>query len=212
MTTQPELVLTIPVAGLQAQGCKPEGLVPFNLDALPQKDFAFDIRDFLDSKTDKAIEHGKLNPQLLGYIQLVDKQGRTFAYQRKGKEKGLFGKWSIGVGGHVDKADYKSASTGLLSDVVIQGTLRELAEELSIDPKDINLSSSDFRSLLYSYADKTSMVHVGLPLEMLIDDVSKLHPHPSEFCNFTWLTPQQLKSGDREWETWSQLLIEDITL
>ncbi len=208
--TSPELVLTVPVESLQIQNCKPTGLIPFDLERMPQYAYALEDRAFLDNKSDEAIAHGLDNPQILAYLQLVNPQGLYFAYQRKGKEEGLFGNWSIGVGGHIDQIDVKECSSKTLSYIVVRGAIREIVEEMGINAYDINIEPSDFRSLLYSHADKTSMVHVGLPLEMLIADPSKLNPHPDEFCNYTWLTQSQLKSGDREWETWSKLLIEDM--
>lgn len=220
-----ELVLAINRNELDKQNVGIEGIYPFDLTKLDQQNYALLPRAYVDNKSDNAVELGVHFPQILGYFQIVNPDGRILAYQRKGKEKGLFGKWSIGVGGHVSQEDYVSLALDTvwyevpsLSEIVLEGSKRELQEELGIDPNLIEeLGSVDsfteaINSIIATFADKTSTVHVGLPLRVELPehlyDAIKLDP--AEFCNYQWLTPQELKMGDREWETWSQLLIKEM--
>ncbi len=77
-------------------------------------------------------------PQLkqpIAYCIIMNKEtGQVFAYQRASKdtytEERLRGKWSWGIGGHIDKIDSKD------SDPVIASMMREVEEEIFIDEFD----------------------------------------------------------------------------
>lgn len=195
------------------------GVYPFDLSEVDSQNYALLPREFADNKSVDAVALGTLFPQILGYFQVYNTEGKILAYQRKGKEKGLFGKWSIGVGGHVSQDDLIEVwdETGEsyvpLSTLIYAGARREVLEELGVSPNHFEALNGvdDFieaaNRIIISNADVTSSVHVGLPLDLplIIDD---LKLDPAEFCNYEWLDPDDLKSGDREWETWSKLLIE----
>lgn len=216
-----ELVLAINAEELKHRGMNPTGLVDIDLSSLDQQNYAFLPRSFADNKSEAAVTLGKMFPQILGYFQIVNHEGRILCYQRKGKEKGLLGKWSLGVGGHVSQEDlYESMDETYetfpdITDIIYRGAFRELNEELGINPEhtDELESSENFAEnadkLLYSHADVTSSVHVGLPMKVQLTeylfDMIKLDK--SEFLNYQWLLPSELNDG-REWETWSKLLIE----
>lgn len=100
-----ELVLVIDRAELTKQGVGTDGIYPFSLNDVNPKAFGYLLRSHADNKSPTSIEIGKLLPQILGYFQLISRDGRILTYRRKGKEKGLLGKRSIGVGGHVDLLD-----------------------------------------------------------------------------------------------------------
>ena len=60
--------------------------------------------------------------------------------------------------------------------------------------------------------DPTSAVHVGLPVDLHITEsqLDKLHLDPKEFLNYQWLTIDEIKHGVYDWETWSQVLINEM--
>ena len=219
-----ELVLAINRSQLIQQGINSTGLHDFDFEAVQTTDYALLPRDFADNKSEKAIQLGSIFPQILGYFQIVSPTGRILAYQRKGKEKGLLGKWSIGVGGHVSQQDLYEVfeHTGeefpSLDVLVYSGALREIHEELGIAPEWIPQLNSieDFNSsvntILATMADPTSSVHVGIPMALELPEgiFDQLKLDPAEFLNYQWLTETEIKSGDREWETWSQLLIKEM--
>lgn len=197
------------------------GVYPFDLTEIDPENYALLPRNFADNKSVEAVALGAMFPQILGYFQVYNTEGKILAYQRKGKEKGLFGKWSIGVGGHVSQDDLAEVydATGdsyvPLPALIYAGALREVEEELGVPFEHFEVLNGvdDFieaaNRIIISNADVTSSVHVGLPLDLhlIIDD---LKLDPAEFCNYAWLNPEDLKSGDREWETWSKLLIESM--
>lgn len=222
--TMTELVLAINRSELDKQDVGNNGLYKFDLSALGKQNYALLPRAFVDNKSDTAVDLGVMFPQILGYFQIVNPDGRVLAYQRKGKEKGLLGKWSIGVGGHVSQEDLYEIMDNTGEDypdvgqLIFAGAIRELEEELGIQTGWIDVLA-DYDSfeeavtkILSSFADKTSTVHVGLPLEVELPEhiYDSINLDPSEFLNYQWLTPQELKSGDREWETWSQILINTL--
>lgn len=219
-----ELVLAINRNELDKQGVGNDGLYDFELTALNQHNYALLPRSFVDNKSDTAIDLGVMFPQILGYLQIVNPDGRILAYQRKGKEKGLLGKWSIGVGGHVSQEDFIDYASEMMIDypdvgeLIHAGAIRELEEELGIqvgcidELADYDSFEEAVNKILASFADKTSTVHVGIPLEVRLPEhiAETISLDPSEFLNYQWLTPTELKSGDREWETWSKLLIDGM--
>lgn len=219
-----ELVLAINRSQLIQQGIDSTGLHDFDMEAVLPTDYALLPRDFADNKSEKAILLGSIFPQILGYFQIMSPDGRILCYQRKGKEKGLLGKWSLGVGGHVSQEDLYEVESETgdeipdLATLVYSGALREIHEELGIVPEwieelgDIEAFKDAANKILATMADPTSSVHVGLPMQLHLPEhiYDSLHLDPAEFLNYQWLTESDIKSGDREWETWSQLLIKNM--
>lgn len=146
-----EMVLVIDRNELTKQGVGTDGIYAFDLNNVDPKAFGYLAREFVDNKSATSIEIGKVLPQILGYFQITDSEGRILTYRRKGKEKGLLGKLSIGVGGHVDMVDgfklftsvnhraaegistYTYAHVwGEVGHVIRKGAERELFEEVGI--------------------------------------------------------------------------------
>lgn len=216
-----ELVLAINRTHLHKQGIHDSGLCSFDLSNIDNKDYALLPRNFADNKSDAALVLGTMFGQILGYVVVMDEQGRVLTYQRKGKEKGLLGKWSIGVGGHINHDDFYEVYGGCeqhpdIQDIIMNGTHRELEEELGIDPNyfDIFNHVDDFiegiKFCISSYDDPTSSVHVGLPFVIRVNP-EDLTLDPKEFNNVEWLDWQTLMTDNREFETWSRILIQNWT-
>lgn len=74
------------------------------------------------------MEHDPSMKQIIPYL-IVRYDSRVFAFQRSagGGEARLHGKFSVGVGGHINRSDVEGAA-----DVVDAGLRRELMEELVI--------------------------------------------------------------------------------
>lgn len=220
-----ELVLAINRDQLNKQSVGIHGLYPIDYHQIEGSDYALLPRAYADNKSVPAIAVGAQFPQILGYFQIVDTEGRILAYQRKGKEKGLFGKWSIGVGGHVSQEDlcehYSEELDNYpsIQELIWRGAERELLEELNLELCDLEQfagGQEDFgeqvEHVLCSMIDPTSSVHIGIPMEIQLDSWSmeSLKLDPSEFCNFKWMTKEELKASDMEFETWSKILVETM--
>lgn len=215
-----ELVLAVNRQQLTQQGVGTKGIYPIDLTLLDQKEYALLPRESSDNKSIHAITLGMIFPQILGYFQVIRSDGRILCYQRKGKEKGLLGKWSLGVGGHVSQEDFLDANYSFeddypdLSDIISLGACREVSEELNLCLIDVlgKDVATNFKRIISMDVDPTSSVHVGLPVELHITEsqLDKLSLDPKEFLNYQWLTIDEIKYGVYDWETWSQVLINEM--
>lgn len=211
-----ELVLAINRDELVKQGITSNGIFPLDLQVVDQLNYAMLPRAWADNKSASALSIGVQFPQILGYFQLMY-QGKIFVYQRKGKEEGLLGKWSIGVGGHISQEDLYDAAynseDGItypdIIELIQDGSERELREELGTN---IFISRDQFTRVIHTTADPTSSVHVGLPvtLELTERGFKDLKLDPAEFNNINWIEPHLLKVAGLELETWSQMLVDEM--
>ena len=208
MTT--ERVLVIPVQELEKQNIVPQDtLQNIDLRKLDNQTFGFLPRHIIDDKSDASITVGKLYPQVLPYNLLLNTETKSvLVYQRKGKEEGLLGKWSLGIGGHITDEDSIESGITTLLDLIQLGATREFAEETGL-MSDILIE--DYTRCILSHADATSKVHLGLISIIEVEDLSELELEPSEFLNYTWMTLKELKESDKIWETWSSIIIQNLT-
>ena len=189
------------------------GIFPIDLNSIDSEAYALLPRHIADNKSDSSVALGKLFPQILGYVQLVNEQGEILSYARKGKEKGLHGLRSIGVGGHVSHEElvtaiYRSdAPTQLpkLTELIQLGLRRELLEEVGIDIG----TYMEANQLLVSDSNVTSQVHVGLPMQLKVVE-SDIILEESEFLDARWISVDELKATVDIYEPWSQLIIQNM--
>jgi len=147
--------------------------------------------------------------QPIAYCVIVNKvTHEVFAYQRSSKEahydeKRLRGKWSWGIGGHIDKTDDTE------TDPIRASMLREIAEEIQIphfDPPII---------LGYINDDTTEVgqVHFGL-LFLLMTSAKKVVPNDPEIAFGGFMTIPQLEeicaSEETSVESWSEIAMTPL--
>lgn len=220
MTQQatPEFVLVIPRTELEAQGIDFSGIQKIDLEKFNPENFGFLPRALIDNKSDTSIEIGKLLPQVLPYFIIKDKDGRVLSYNRQGKEAGLLGKNSIGVGGHIDLTDslIQQNEVNILNGwglyltnicaVMFEGLTRELKEEIGLHV----CKMPEFDFIIAIDTDKTSNVHVGFVATIHVESFDELTPNPEEFLEVKHLTFEELleRSKEVEYEPWSQLIID----
>lgn len=189
------------------------GIFPIDLNSIDSEAYALLPRHIADNKSDSSVALGKLFPQILGYVQLVNEQGEILSYARKGKEKGLHGLRSIGVGGHVSHEELVTAiyrsdePTQLpkLTELIQLGLRRELIEEVGIDIG----TYMEANQLLVSDSNITSQVHVGLPMQLNVKE-SDISLDESEFLDARWISVEELKATVDIYEPWSQLIIQHM--
>ena len=189
------------------------GIFPIDLNSIDSEAYALLPRHIADNKSDSSVALGKLFPQILGYVQLVNEQGEILSYARKGKEKGLHGLRSIGVGGHVSHEELVTAiyrsdepmQLPKLTELIQLGLRRELLEEVGIDIG----TFMEANQLLVSDSNITSQVHVGLPMQLNVIEASIILEE-SEFLDARWITIEELKATEDIYEPWSQLLIQNM--
>ena len=189
------------------------GIFPIDLNSIDSEAYALLPRHIADNKSDSSVALGKLFPQILGYVQLINEQGEILSYARKGKEKGLHGLRSIGVGGHVSHEELVTAiyrsddPTQLpkLTELIQLGLRRELLEEVGIDIG----TYMEANQLLVSDSNITSQVHVGLPMQLNVVE-SDISLDESEFLDAHWISVEELKATVDIYEPWSQLIIQHM--
>ena len=206
-----ELVLAVSREALDVGTAS--GIFPIDLNSIDSEAYALLPRHIADNKSDSSVVLGKLFPQILGYVQLVNEQGEILSYARKGKEKGLHGLRSIGVGGHVSHEELVTAiyrsdePTQLpkLTELIQLGLRRELLEEVGIDIG----TYMEANQLLVSDSNITSQVHVGLPMQLNVVE-SDISLEESEFLDARWISVEELKATIDIYEPWSQLIIQHM--
>ncbi len=189
------------------------GIFPIDLNSIDSEAYALLPRHIADNKSDSSVALGKLFPQILGYVQLVNEQGEILSYARKGKEKGLHGLRSIGVGGHVSHEELVTAiyrsdePTQLpkLTELIQLGLRRELLEEVGIDIG----TYMEANQLLVSDSNITSQVHVGLPMQLNVVESDTILEE-SEFLDARWISVEELKATVDIYEPCSQLIIQQL--
>lgn len=189
------------------------GIFPIDLNSIDSEAYALLPRHIADNKSDSSVALGKLFPQILGYVQLVNEQGEILSYARKGKEKGLHGLRSIGVGGHVSHEELVTAiyrsdnpmQLPKLTELIQLGLRRELLEEVGIDIG----TFMEANQLLVSDSNITSQVHVGLPMQLNVIEAAIILEE-SEFLDARWITIEELKATEDIYEPWSQLIIQNM--
>ncbi|SHF33351.1 Predicted phosphoesterase, NUDIX family [Desulfacinum infernum DSM 9756] len=140
--------------------------------------------------------------QIIPYAVVLDpRDSRVGCYQRKGSEKRLHGRASVGLGGHVIREDALAASNGLAS-VLACGLRRELSEEFAILPEPYRLT---FRGIINEEESAVGEVHLGLVFRMDVSTPQALRPG-AELHRFQWVPLSQ--AGRHPLELWSRLALE----
>lgn len=184
-TTSPELVLAVQRLALTRLGVGIDGIYNVDFDKVDPTAYAFLPRHIADNKKELLADSlmlGKMFPQVLPYFQIIDSEGRYLVYRRIGKEAGLLGKYSIGVGGHIDSWDsfwlyaghhhqskIVTTSVGLhrrtqLQDITATGAKRELKEEINFTHQ----GQFEFKRMISTFEDDTSVMHLGLPHDLYL--------------------------------------------
>lgn len=171
-----------------------------------EKDFQEIILDnYKYAKRGEAEKDEKLK-QPIGYSVLVNSEGDIFAYQRAKKdddytEKRLQGKWSWGVGGHVDKQDDEAKNP------IKESVIRELEEEVDIDG---NIRKMKVLGYINDDTDSVGRVHFGILYMVRID--GEVEAGDGEITNEDFRSIDELKKiiedESQTVEEWSKIALD----
>ncbi len=204
------LILVVPREKL-FQGKEFQGFIPHTNES------DYEQRILLNSffHPRQEAEHNPSLKQPIGYCIIYNPSlGKVFLYKRAKKssdykEKRLQGKYSIGIGGHIDEID----STDKAKNPIRLSIARELSEE-------IGLTSCDPVILGYINDDKNDVgsVHFGL-LYLVSTDIKEIVPNSGEITECSFKTLSELEELVRasksqqgiEIETWSSIAIEHLS-
>ncbi len=144
--------------------------------------------------------------QPIAYALIISPSGKVFAYQRSKKdkdygEKRLQGKWSWGIGGHIDEIDMQ------YNDPINASLMRELKEEVGIDCPNVNLNG-----YINYDTDSVDQVHFGLLYIVKINS-EEISPKDQEIAQgrlHTISEVERICSSDAEVETWSRTALDPL--
>lgn len=145
------------------------------------------------------VEQDSSMKQIIPYL-IVRHGSRVFQFQRSsaGGEAKLHGKYSIGVGGHINRTDVEG-----FADVVAAGLRRELKEELIIEGK----WRARLVGVLNDDSNPVGRVHFGL-VHVVEVDTSAIVVRESGALSGQLADPREVRGLRDHMETWSQLILD----
>lgn len=144
----------------------------------------------------------------IAYQLVFDQNGKIFMYQRGENigEKRLSGRFSVGVGGHIERGDFLKCGCGDPSyEGIIFSADRELCEELHFK----NLVSRDFLGFISSNDPPEDRVHLGLVYKVRIDGFSGVGEELAEKGG-RFVAIWEVEKKKKVLESWSRILLPYI--
>lgn len=144
--------------------------------------------------------------QIIPYVIIFNPEGKVFSYVRASNiqhygEPGLFGRYSIGVGGHILQSDAPN--------FILNGLERE------VETEEINFPDGRgppiFQGTMYANETPVDIVHFGLIYT--INSLGRIEPKESSIPRSRILSLDEIAKdpsiGDK-YETWSRILIPHL--
>jgi predicted NUDIX family phosphoesterase len=146
-----------------------------------------------------AAEHDERWKQVIPYMY-VHFNGAYLLVQRLAaqSEKRLHGKWSLGIGGHINPVDGAAGDN-----VILAGLKRELAEEVLLQPA----GPPVFKGIINDESTAVGRVHVGFVYALecnspafTIQETDKMHGE--------WAGAEVIAARYESLESWSQMVFD----
>lgn len=150
------------------------------------------------------IEQDESLLQLIPYVLLRNSAGELWCYARSGGDARIDGRWSCGVGGHVESID----QTADLRQTLARTARREMAEELGLPESALPELSPC--ALIYEGHSAIGRVHLGVLY--IADWTDRPPPTPPAHEALTPLgfIPPAAIAADPHFELWSRLTAEFV--
>lgn len=144
------------------------------------------------------VEEDPTLKQIIPYV-IIRHDGRLFLFQRSGAggEARLHGKYSIGVGGHINKSDVAGAA-----DLVGAGLKREFEEELLVGGG----WQARLVGVLNDDSNPVGRVHFGL-VHIVEVETPDIMVRESDVLSGRLADPAEIRALRDRMETWSQLIL-----
>ncbi|MDR7433876.1 MAG: hypothetical protein QN189_01970 [Armatimonadota bacterium] len=141
--------------------------------------------------------------QIIPYL-VVHRNREIFLFRRldQGDEARLVGRYSIGVGGHINREDVEGSE-----DVILAGLRRELLEELHIEGE----WRADLLGVLNDDTEPVGQVHFGLVYFIDVGD-ARVSVREVDRLEGEFVAVEMLERYREGMESWSRLILERVDL
>lgn len=147
------------------------------------------------------VEHDETWLQPIAYLVLHDAAGSLWCYRRSGGDTRLAGRFSCGVGGHVETCD-RSGQPAFNPAATLQRALeRELSEELQ-DPA---IGALQLRALIHEGLTPVGRVHLGVLYTARWCGARPPQPRPGQGLQGLGFRQPGRIADDLQFEHWSRL-------
>lgn len=138
--------------------------------------------------------------QVIPYC-VISRGFTTFYYQRsqKSSENRLHDLWSIGVGGHINPCD------GLSNETIVNACKREIEEEVNFS----EMINAGIVGLINDDSDAVNSVHFGVVFHLKLPATAAFSVKDQALTNGGFLKTDILKVEEKNWEKWSNLVLEE---
>jgi len=180
----------------------------FNFSKFVEKNFLFIERPLAETNEDYL--------QLIPYI-VVRNSTHIFTYQRLkgGNEARLHAKYSIGIGGHIDRVKELEHLSDLGNLLISNAAYTELYEELTIEANNKFLSLTPLNQYIYDPSNAVGRVHLGVLLECQVEDrkidVNEKDKIAGEMVSIESLRAMYKENPDK-FEGWTQIALKLINI
>jgi predicted NUDIX family phosphoesterase len=145
--------------------------------------------------------------QLIPYVVFRSADDRIFCYRRVKGEARLAGQLSLGIGGHVNDTDLllRNGEFGAYE----RGLRRELEEEVALN---FEVDGAKIDALIHDRSNAVGRVHLGVVhiVDVPLGGLVGLKDESSADGRFR--TQADVDLDYHEFETWSQLLLNEVVL
>ncbi|MEM1350330.1 MAG: hypothetical protein AAGI01_17350, partial [Myxococcota bacterium] len=165
------------------------------------------LREHLHYHTRDELEGDPSRKQIIPYIVVLTQDHRVFTLRRRREqsEARLHGKLSIGVGGHLEREDAEH------DDPITAGMWREFAEEILVPASTLDTLAPIYRGVLNDDSTEVGAVHLGVVFTVLVPEPQEIHVGEPEKMEGSWWRPVMLQEHADRLETWSALLLGELT-
>lgn len=137
--------------------------------------------------------------QIIPYC-LVKCNDSYFITRRLEGDSRLTGKYSLGIGGHLERVD------GENNDYIKSGMMRELSEEIDIKS---NVKSIDLIGMICSNNTEVDSVHLALVYVVEVDGFN-VQVKETDTLVGDWISKEALLNFEGELESWSKISVDEF--
>ena len=139
----------------------------------------------------------------------VIRNGEQWYKYRRGSGDGrLVDNYSIGVGGHVNFSDVRAANYDMI-EAVHNAIMRELGEEIKIRDCDSIRERIEWVGIINDNSNRVGQVHLGIVFEFNASGYLLYDTEPG-IMDAGFEDMEEIKRNIESYESWSQILIQEL--